>query len=226
MKSARWSPALALFIVLMMPTAGIGSGPWLPVQRSEILRLLAGDADIESLKVLPLDEWLGVLRSAINPKTRDIDRLEAMKIELAKVLGPGEIVWVSTKEDALLGIVMAGRDENIHSLRLVVPVVNYSQDQSDHIFRTLSALFTASFPAWSDAAEWPIRSLHESWNRSPLVRDEPLSDPDDLVVRKHVDGVRNATFGVPPDIVVYTMTMRDHCVPSISKGNPFERLIC
>jgi hypothetical protein len=51
-------------------------------------------------------------------------------------------------------------------------------------------------------------------------------DRNDQVIKKTLGGITSATFGVPPDIVVYTITARDSCIPDAKQGNPFDRLIC
>lgn len=213
-------------IVMVTPAAANELGAWLSLKRSEVVRLLVGEAYVESVKFQTLDEMLDTLRSAPAPNARDIRELEAKKIEVAGVLSSDETVWLVSNLNIPVWLAMAGRGDNIHSVKIGVPVVNYSQNESERVFAALSALFKGLFPAWPDAGEWPTKSLDEAWKASPLVRKEFLSDLNDVIIRKRLDGVTTATFGVPPDVVVYTITARDRCVPDMKKGNPFARLIC
>lgn len=85
--------------------------------------------------------------------------------------------------------------------------------QADRVSTMVASLFKRLYPKWAGAAEWPSESLLEAWKERKIVR-------------KEISGIINATFGVPPDVVVYTITTRDQCVPDASRGNPFQRLIC
>jgi hypothetical protein len=52
------------------------------------------------------------------------------------------------------------------------------------------------------------------------------TDPNDLIIKKKCGDITSATFGVPPDIVVYTIAARDGCIPDAKQGDPLGRLIC
>jgi hypothetical protein len=71
-----------------------------------------------------------------------------------------------------------------------------------------------------------MSSLKEAWNIHPLVTKKMPADPNDLIIKKNLGGITSATFGVPPDIVVYTITGRDGCVPDVKQGDPPDQLIC
>ena len=90
-------------------------------------------------------------------------------------------------------MVMAGRDQNVDLLRVTVPVVNYSQPQSDRVFANLVGLFKRVDPDWPDAAKWPTDSLLKAWHN---VTERASADPDDQIIRKELNGITNATFGI------------------------------
>jgi hypothetical protein len=123
---------------------------------------------------------------------------------------------------------MAGKDENIHTIRMPVFTLGMSanKEKADRMFRLLSDLLSNIFPNWLEANGWPISSLKAAWNVSPLVTKKMPADPNDQVIKKNLGGITVATFGVPPDLVVYTVTARDGCIPEVKQGNPFDRLIC
>lgn len=184
------------FIMAMAPQAqslaASDGNPWLPLTRSEIIELTVGATNRESLKI----------------ETSDVQ-----KAKLIGFLPSDDTIWMAANAAIPLTMVMAGRDRRVDSLRITVPVVNYSQAQTDRVFGILVALFKHLYPEWADAAKWPWDSLLEAWKKGQIIR-------------KEVDGITNATFGVPPDVVVYTITTRDQCVPDVDRGNPFQRPIC
>ena len=131
-------------------------------------------------------------------------------------------------DDSVLSFVtaMAGNGEKVHSLRISVPVVNHSEEESRRVFKALSAVFEAVYPDWPMARDWPVRSAQEAWRNHPIARKTPLADPNDVFVRRSEHGITSTTFGVPPDIVIYTITVRERCIPVREQGNPFTRLVC
>jgi hypothetical protein len=136
---------------------------------------------------------------------------EKTKVKKTKSLAVVESVWVATDAALAMGILMAGKDENIHTIRIPVFTLGISanQEKADRLFRLLSDLFSNIFPDWPDARGWPMSSLKEAWNIHPLVAKKMPTDPNDLIIKKNFGGITSATFGVPPDIVVYTITARD-----------------
>jgi hypothetical protein len=153
---------------------------------------------------------------------------EKTKVKKTKSLAVVESVWVATDAALAMGILMAGKDENIHTIRIPVFTLGISanQEKADRLFRLLSDLFSNIFPDWPDARGWPMSSLKEAWNIHPLVAKKMPTDPNDLIIKKNFGGITSATFGVPPDIVVYTITARDGGIPDAKQGNPLGRLIC
>jgi hypothetical protein len=191
-------------VTLQVPSYGASTGSaWLPLKRSEIEQLSVAAVDGESFTVQTLDP-------------------QAAK--LTDVLALDNSIWI--RSNRTLFIAMAGKGEDVHSVRVTVPVVNYSRQQADRVFAFLSALFKAVHPGWADAEKWPTDSLRDAWNKSPLVTNVAPADPNDVIVRRSSDGITSATFGVPPDIVVYTISAREQCVPDANRGNPFQRLVC
>jgi hypothetical protein len=51
----------------------------------------------------------------------------------------------------------------------------------------------------------------------------PLKDPSNVIIKKNIDGIISATFGVPPDIIFYTVTARPLCVPRVDESKPLQR---
>ncbi len=193
--------------------------------------ILVTDPQAQSLAGSDNNSWLPLSRSAIIQLTLGATNAQALKIETSDVqtanltgfLPSDDTIWTVSNPGIPLTIVMAGRDENVDSLRVTVPVANYSQPQSDRVFANLAGLFRRLYPDWPDAAKWPTVSLLEAWQN---VTKRASADPADQIIRKEINGITNATFGIPPDIVVYTVTTRDQCVPNAARGNPFQRLIC
>jgi hypothetical protein len=136
--------------------------------------------------------------------------------------------WIATNPALALGILIAGKDNNIHTIRIPVFTlgVTANQEKADRVFRLLSDLFSNIYPDWPEAQSWPTVSLKEAWNINPLVTKTVPTDPNDQIIKKSMRGITSATFGVPPDIVVYVVTARDACIPDVKQGNPFDRLIC
>jgi hypothetical protein len=215
--------ATALLVGMMQSaTAESDGGRWLPIKRSELIQLLAGDSGVDAVKIETLQDFLATAPLTLSPeRLRD---LEGQKIELANNLAPDDAVWIASNESIQLSMAMAGRNDSIHTVRVYVPVVNYSYEQSDRVFGALSALFKTIYPDWSEAEEWPQKSLTNAWEMHPfLYKGPPLRDPNDVIIKKNIDGIISATFGVPPDLVFYTVTARPICVPRIDESNPLQR---
>jgi hypothetical protein len=195
-----------ILIASVSPTI---ASDWLPLTKSQIVNLTVGSANTESLKIELVDEQT--------------------KVKKTKSLAVDESVWVAANAALAMGILMAGKDENIHTIRIPVFTLGMSkyQEKADRVFKLLSDLFSNVYPNWPEARGWPMSSLNEAWNIHPLVTKKTPTDPNDLIIKKNLGGITSATFGVPPDIVVYTITARDGCIPDVKQGDdPLHRLIC
>jgi hypothetical protein len=221
MRSILASATLIVFAILAISAVALGQSTWLPLSRSEVMRLLAGDADADTIKLQTLDELLS--SGSVDLRESDRRRLNTQKTELAEALAPDHMVWIVTNKAIPLTVTMAGRDENVHSLRIYAPVLNYSEEQSNRVFKVLATLFKRIYPTWADAEKWPLDSLQEAWDTHPLSGRRPLREPNDVIIRRRIGGITSATFGVPPDFVVYTVTAREPCVPKIDDSNPLQR---
>ncbi len=218
---------LLLTAALALPAAGAGASEadWLPLKKDALLRILAEGSEDAPPRVQTLEDCLAELRRADTADSRAAARREAhLQAELER-LSP-DTVWLVSGPGLPFQAVMAGDGERVHSLRIWVPVVNHSEAESKRTFEALSALFATVYPDWADARRWPGESLVTAWNRHPLAREEPLEDLDDVFVRHAASGITSSTFGVPPDIIVYGMTVRNRCIETRAQGNPFERMIC
>ena len=199
-------------------------GGWLPIKRADLVRLVAGEGnDTDKVKIISRDEMISILRAGARTKPEDVERAEAKWREESALLAPDSQLWALAGPAYRLPILAAGSGDNIHSLRITLPTLGLSRkEQSDAVFNFLSQLFKALYPGWVDAGDWPRTSLKESW----ATYGRSLTDPNDTIIRKELNGITSATFGVPPDIVVFTATARAKCVPDVRRGNMFERIIC
>lgn len=237
--------AAACFLTALMFGAGCGSPEatskeeWLPLTRSELLQLLAEGAEAEGIAVESLRDALEEARSDLAQHghsmtrfnsellEREISRYESNIEELNELHASGETVWRVTRgpgEEAAMAT-MAGKDEAVHTLRIMAGT-DRPEAESEALLEDLEALFQRVYPDWPEAREWPKRSLIEAWEMSPLVRQESLENPNDVVITEARGGIISSTVGVPPDVVLYTVTTRERCIPSPDRGNPFARIIC
>jgi hypothetical protein len=196
---------VAAAAVAAAPTQDVSDQKYLPLTRTQIIATTVGASD----------------KGAVEIKTVD-----AMKSRPGENFAPNDQLTIARNPKIPLTVALAGQGEHIHSLRIVVPVVNYSKEQGDRVFKILSSLFVKIYPSWPGATKWPEDSLSKSWNGSPLMTKKMPSNADDQIIRKEIDGVTSTTFGVPPDIVVYGITTRVQCIPTAKTGNPFQRVIC
>jgi hypothetical protein len=203
----RLAGALLTTILIAFASPTIASD-WLPLTKSQIVKLTVGSANTESLKIELVDE-----------KT---------KVKKTKSLAVDESVWVAANAALAMGILMAGKDESIHTIRIPIITLGMSkyQEKADRVFKLLSDLFSNVYPDWPEARDWPMSSLEKAWNIHPLVTNKMPTDPNDLIIKKSLGGITSATFGIPPDMVIYTITARDGCIPDVKQGNPLDRLIC
>jgi hypothetical protein len=199
---------LPLTMILIGSASPAIASDWLPLTKSQAVKLTVGSASTESLKIELVDEQT--------------------KAERTRSLAADESVWVAINAALAMGILMAGKDESIHTIRIPVFMLGLSANQgrADRFFGLLSDLFSNIFPDWPEARGWPMSSLKEAWDIHPLAAKKTPADPNDLIIKKTLGGITTATFGVPPDIVVYTITARDSCIPDLKQGDPLDRLIC
>ncbi|WP_193371075.1 hypothetical protein [Pelagibius marinus] len=195
---------------------------WLFLKRSELVHILSQGSESTPPTVRTLKELLDSHRPADTPAA---ERAESKALAEMERMAPDSI-WVMHGSELPFWVTMAGDDERIHSLRILMPVVKHSEEESRRAFETLSALFAALHPGSPDAANWPEESFRTAWENYPLWYKNLLPDPDDVFVRLTTDGVTSSTFGVPPNIVVYDITVREICIPMTASGNPFEHYVC
>ncbi len=177
---------------------------FLPLTKSAIVALVAESLQSKALKAEPM---------TLPPAQRS-------------GLAPDDSVWRIVASPIPVAIFIAGKDENVYALHVYFPVVRANPEDGKRIGAMLSALFKAIYPNWPDAEKWPQASLATTWNASPLMHKPIPADPNDLIDKKTIDGITSATVGVPPDLVVYSVTTRAQCIPDIRRGNPFQRVVC
>jgi hypothetical protein len=151
--------------------------------------------------------------------------------DVARLQSEGDTVWIATNEKPAFRLVMAGRGDKVHSLRLFIPLVNMSSQERDEALRRAKAFFSAEFADWAGAAEWPSQSLEAAWNASAKAMETRSFANDAMVVRKTIGGRAASTFGVVPDFIVYAVTSRKTCIPTMTsspgpKDSPFQRAVC
>jgi len=193
--------------VLLLATARAGAedtSAWLPVTRSDVDALATQTLHFQGLKSVPL----------------------VLPANQRNGLAEDDAVWSISGKGLPLGIFMAGQGERIHTIHIYFPVVNESETQSREAIELMDALFARVYPDWPGARQWPQDSLGASWNGSPLVTHTMPKDPNDLIIRKTLGGITSSTVGVPPDLVVYSITVRARCVPDAKRENPFQRVVC
>jgi hypothetical protein len=142
---------------------------WLLPTRSQIVNLTVGSANTESLMI-----------ELVNEQT---------KIKKTKSLAVDESVWAVTNAALAMGILMAGKDENIHTIRIPVFTLGISanQERTDRVYRPLSDLLSNVFPDWPEARGWPMSRLKEAWNILPAGdQEDAYRPPMTLSSRKHL----------------------------------------
>ena len=202
--------ALVLFAISgRIPAAAADENKWLVVNRSQITRLFqVEDAkEVQDEKGLPVD--VHILRIS------------------------GDSVWVGSNKKLNFRLAMAGRGEKVHSIRVFIPILDLTKQQSEETFKILAALFEAAIPGWKDASNWPMKSMNTSWSASANAMDRKPFNPDDIIAKATMGEVTVSTFGVPPDIILYAATTRAPCVPQLQNQNssdvrndPIQRLVC
>jgi hypothetical protein len=208
-----------VFLAVCVATPVVAETAWLPLKKAEVIRILAEDAGIDAVTVETLQQMVAKVRDSDPERAR---KVEAQQTELTNLFAPDDQVWVATNPGPGLSIVLAGRDEHVHSLR--VPVVILEQRKVHRAYAVVSAIYHAVYPTWTEAKEWPVTSVREAWRRHPLNdKRPPLDDANDVIVKRSIGGITSATFGALPDLVVYAITARKQCIPFVDRGNPLER---
>ncbi len=220
-------------VLLISTTIGVATAAdpksdtkWLPLSRPELARVISKGMNLGSLEFQTIDEYLDSQRIKLQSKSKELERIERYFARRSKRLAPDDTIWIVSEPAVPFMVVMAGRGEHIHSLRVTVPVVKYLKGEVERVYSFLSDLFEAIYPDWPEAKNWPRRSLNEAWSMHHFVRKETYKEPDKVFIRKKIGGVTSTTFGVPPDVVYYTFTVRERCIPAYSRGNPLNRVIC
>jgi hypothetical protein len=204
---------VSIFISCLLLTraslAAAGDERWLALSRAQIMRLfeVADAKEVHDSKSAP----------------RDVLLLHAN----------GDTVWVGINQSAKFRLAMAGRGEQVHSIRVFVPVVNLSKKQGYETVKMLTGFFEAALPEWREARKWPEQSMSLSWSAAANAMERKPFDPENIIAKKTIAGVTVSTFGVPPDIILYAATTRQVCIPKLQPrdskdvGNdPIQRLVC
>lgn len=212
---ARYSCALLVASLAATPAIASNEETWLPLKSGQIRDLLAREFDLASIQLRTVDQYL---------RTRPVgERSDPMP---PAGLEGNETAAILIDEKLPISVVIAGIGDSVHTIRVTLPTVNNSEEANDRALRVLGVLFKAIYPTWTEAGTWPKTSLETAWKMSPFVRKEPLENPDDVIIRRRMEGITSATFGVPPDIAVYTITVRERCVPTLARGDLFGHWIC
>jgi len=229
-KNKNWLTATAFFltavVVVALAVAPEPNNSWLPLNRPDLVRLISKGINNDSLTVQSLDESVGIQRVKLKSNAKKLERFEQRFAEKAKLLSPNDTISFVHGAHLPFELTMAGSDEKIHTLRIFVPIVNLNKKESDQTLNILKNLFATIYPDWPEAMDWPETSLSQAWDMHPVVRKETLDNLNELFIRKKINDITSSTFGVPPDLVVYTITTRDRCIPTPAQGNPFQRIIC
>ena len=216
------------FLAWCVATPVAAQTAWLPLKKADVIRILAEDAGVDAVKVETLQQGIAKLGESNTKRAREI---EAQQAELTNTFAPDDEVWIATNPGPGLSIVLAGRDEHIHSLRVMV--VTLDQLKVHRAFAVVSAIYKAAFPAWIDAETWPVKSVQEAWKKHPInEKNPPLADINEAIIKRSIGGITSATLGIPPDFVVYVITARTQCIPLVERDKPREqhdplvRIIC
>lgn len=186
------------------------SNKWLPLSRTQIT---------QQFEITKVDEVPGRTSGRV-------------PIDVAALRNEGDTIWAGVNEKLDFRLAMAGVGENVHSIRLYIPVVNNSEEQNDKIFKMLVSFFITAFPDWPEAKNWPQESMSSSWSAMANEMEKKPFTPTAIITMKAVDGITVSTFGVPPDIVLYAATARQACIPRLNPtpsnpmNDPIQRLVC
>lgn len=210
----------------MAVSAAGNDAAWLPLDRSSLVQILTKDAGIDASALQPLDRHLARRRAALASDRNALDNLEEWAAEQRRRLAPGETAWVLDDPALPFIAIMVGNGEQIHSLRVGIALLDNNSRENDTAISRLADLYTVLYPDLPDVKVWLAESLMKAWKKNLLAAQTPPDDPDDLFVRKTVDGISSSTIGVPPDLVGYTVTVRQRCIPVHAHGNPYANLVC
>ena len=201
--------------VMFILSAPVQAEEFLPVDRKKILDFFSSD----KFEQIQVPDQQG---------TADMKRLRA----------GGDTVWLFYSKASQTRIAMAGRGDLIHSVRIVVAVVNNSEEKNEKVLASLSALFSAIYPNWPQARDWPSKSLDSSWSATAQMMENSAKHQessqktlDESIAKQQFDGITASTYGVPPDLIVYAVTVREECVPKrtspyLPQNDPIQRAIC
>jgi len=193
---------------------------WLPITKTEIVRIIAEGMGADSKDSFSPVEYKRLYRSQIYFRT----------ITGKELIPPDYQVWRIPNEATPFGFAMVGKGEKIHSLKVMVPIVDYRDKDWEQTERIVSNLFKTVFPDWPKAGGWPLKSAnkamemaglwyekkHKAQKMPYLTRQEEFQK---LYISKSINGISSITFGIPPDIFSYTITARERCIRT-----KFERL--
>lgn len=181
------------------------------------------------------DSWLASSRIQIMQDfgvtgTKEIASDQHAPADVSMLHDKGDTVWVAINTKLNFRLAMAGRGNRVHSMRIFIPILNLSAEQSAEAFKALVSFFEAEFPNWRGAKDWPGHSLNSSWQATGNAMDNKPFDPDAIITKKTIGSVTISTFGVPPDIILYAATARAICIPTQGTAeariNPIQRLVC
>ena len=186
---------------------------WLPLGRNAIVEKVSDGLDGRSLDQQTL---LSIYR-VVEARGGNHKQLRQFQIELSKHQKFNDTVWIAGERRGPLQLYMAGQDQRIHTIKLVIPAALIREDELDLAMVAVSDLFETMFPNWEGSREWLHDSRDDIWDNFPRVSQ----------VTEKVGSISNTALGVPSKLVIYYITTEKRCIPSFDFGrNPFKRFIC
>lgn len=202
---------------------------WLPLTKEDLQNLVVAELDSEPRVFQSLDEAFSEEANKPSITPDKIAEMTRRVVSIRRNLEKGEDLWFLGGEDLPVGITIAGTEKQIHTLNIYWPIVNHTEETNNKVFEFLSVVYQKVFPEWEEASNWPKESLREAWgvvadyyeykNKRELENYDPLID----LTR---GGITSTTYGVPPDIIFFNITTQTECIPTLEKGNPFQKSIC
>jgi hypothetical protein len=137
---------------------------WLPIKKSEFIKLYAEKLNLPLKALTTLDALLIAKRRELRSKPRRLHEAEEYLANSRKFIAPGETLWLPGKGNkGNILFVVAGSGDRIHSFRVTVGLGSMLEDDVKRTLSFLSALYEKIYPDWSEAADWPLGSVGESW---------------------------------------------------------------
>ncbi|MEQ9209728.1 MAG: hypothetical protein RLN96_07795, partial [Pseudomonadales bacterium] len=137
---------------------------WLPINQTELNEVYSSSFNLTSAREQTLAQVIAEKQRSLQNQPKKLERYNSRMAPWVDALLPEDTIYLLDNPNFSLPVLIAGDGEKIHTIRMMVPLVNYSREEQELGFSFLSDIHEKAFGfAWTAARTWPRDSLEATW---------------------------------------------------------------